>query len=94
MPRAPISFALLAASTLASLPAIASDRIDRQTETAIPRTGNLYGLGIGVLPATSGSDELRTMVLPVFRPAMPTASTSTPCVPGCGWWTPTTAACA
>lgn len=41
--------------------------IDKRTETAIPRTGNLYGLGIGVLPATSGSNELRTMVLPVIQ---------------------------
>ncbi|MDD3354326.1 MipA/OmpV family protein [Zoogloea sp.] len=52
---------------LGAHPLLASERIDRQTETAIPRTGNLYGLGIGVLPATSGSDELRTMVLPVIQ---------------------------
>ena len=27
----------------------------------------MHGLGIGVLPATSGSNELRTMVLPVIQ---------------------------
>lgn len=63
----PTRIALILAATLPTLPAIAADRIDRQTETAIPRTGNLYGLGIGVLPATSGSDELRSMVLPVIQ---------------------------
>lgn len=51
----------------ATLPALATEQIDRQTETSIPRTGNLYGLGVGVLPATSGSDQLRTKVLPVIQ---------------------------
>ena len=45
----------------------AEERIDRQTETAIPKNGNLYGLGVGVLPQTSGSKDLRTMVLPIIQ---------------------------
>lgn len=59
--------ASLAALCLPALPAFANDRIDLQTEAAIPRSGNLYGIGVGVLPATSGSDELRAMVLPVIQ---------------------------
>lgn len=59
--------AFLAALCLPALPAFANERIDLQTEAAIPRSGNLYGMGIGVLPATSGSDELRAMVLPVIQ---------------------------
>lgn len=41
--------------------------IDRQTETPIPRAQNLYGLGVGVLPKTSGADEYRAMVLPIIN---------------------------
>jgi outer membrane protein len=50
-----------------SQPALAESRIDRQTETAVPRTQNLYGIGVGVLPETSGSDEYRTMILPIIN---------------------------
>ncbi len=45
----------------------ANDRIDRETETAIPRSKNLYGLGAAVLPKTSGSDEFRVLALPVIN---------------------------
>jgi len=48
-------------------PALAESRIDRQTETAVPRTQNLYGVGLGVLPETSGSDEYRAMILPIIN---------------------------
>ncbi|BEV09239.1 MULTISPECIES: MipA/OmpV family protein [unclassified Methylophilus] len=45
----------------------AESRIDRQTETAVPRAQNLYGIGVGVLPKTSGSDEYRALVLPIIN---------------------------
>lgn len=47
--------------------ASAADQVDRQTETAIPRTANLYGLGVGFIPRASGSEELRAMVLPIVQ---------------------------
>ena len=50
-----------------SLNVQAESRIDRQTETAIPRAQNLYGLGVGVLPKTSGSDEYRVLALPIIN---------------------------
>lgn len=54
-------FALLATT------ALAEDRVDLQTEAAIPKTGNLYGLGVGFIPKTSGAKELRGMVLPIIQ---------------------------
>ena len=63
----PTSLALVGLLSLLGATSASAAAIDKQTETAIPRTGNLYGLGIGVLPATSGSNELRTMVLPVIQ---------------------------
>lgn len=45
----------------------ANDKIDRETETAIPRSKNLYGVGVAVLPKTSGSDEFRLMALPIIN---------------------------
>jgi MipA family protein len=45
----------------------ANDKIDRDTETAIPRSKNLYGIGVAVLPKTSGSDEFRLMALPIIN---------------------------
>jgi len=45
----------------------ANDKIDRDTETAIPRSRNLYGVGVAVLPKTSGSDEFRLMALPIIN---------------------------
>ena len=58
---------LTAITSLLATPLLAADRSDSQTETAIPRHGNLYGLGVGVMPKTSGSEDLRTMVLPVIQ---------------------------
>jgi outer membrane protein len=63
----PSALTLAASLSLLGTAPVGAAAIDKQTETAIPRTGNLYGLGIGVLPATSGSNELRTMVLPVIQ---------------------------
>lgn len=63
----PTSLALVGLLSLLGVTSASAAAIDKQPETAIPRTGNLYGLGIGVLPATSGSNELRTMVLPVIQ---------------------------
>lgn len=47
--------------------AFANDKIDRDTETAIPRSKNLYGIGVAVLPKTSGSDEFRVLALPIIN---------------------------
>ena len=63
----PSALTLAASLALLGISSAGAAAIDKQTDTAIPRTGNLYGLGIGVLPATSGSNELRTMVLPVIQ---------------------------
>jgi outer membrane protein len=48
-------------------PVYANDKIDRETETAIPRSQNLYGIGVALLPKTSGSDEFRMLVLPIIN---------------------------
>jgi MipA family protein len=45
----------------------AEDKIDRNTETAIPRAKNLYGIGVAIFPKTSGSDEFRVLALPVIN---------------------------
>lgn len=45
----------------------AESRIDRETETPMPRAQNLYGIGLGILPKTSGSEEYRGMVLPIIN---------------------------
>jgi len=60
-----ISFLTL--SLVLSAPAFANDKIDRETETAIPRSKNLYGIGAAVLPKTSGSDEFRVLALPIIN---------------------------
>lgn len=53
---------------LTSLSGVAAEsQLDRQTETPIPRAQNLYGIGVGVLPKTSGADEYRAMVLPIIN---------------------------
>jgi outer membrane protein len=57
---------LFAIFTLVS-PVYANDKIDRDTETPTPRSKNLYGIGIGMLPKTSGSDEFRVLVLPIIN---------------------------
>lgn len=68
-----MNFSRLSRTTLSlvmacfSATAAAESRIDRQTETAVPRAQNLYGIGIGVLPKTSGSDEYRALVLPIIN---------------------------
>lgn len=47
--------------------AYAENKIDRNTETAIPRSKNIYGFGVAVLPKTSGSDEFRAIALPIIN---------------------------
>ncbi len=47
--------------------AYAKDKIDRDTETSIPRSKNLYGIGVAILPKTSGSDEFRAIALPIIN---------------------------
>lgn len=46
---------------------LADSKIDRETETPIPRIKNLYGFGVAVLPKTSGSDEFRAIALPIIN---------------------------
>jgi outer membrane protein len=41
--------------------------IDRQTETAMPRKKNMYGIGVGMIPKTSGSKDFRAIVMPVIN---------------------------
>jgi outer membrane protein len=47
--------------------AYANNKVDRDTETSIPRSKNLYGIGVAVLPKTSGSDEFRAIALPIIN---------------------------
>lgn len=63
-------FRIACLATAIATPALqagAADQVDRQTETSIPRTTNLYGIGVGLIPRTSGSEELRAMVLPIVQ---------------------------
>lgn len=46
---------------------LAESNIDRQTETAMPRQKNMYGLGVGFIPKTSGSKDQRALILPVIN---------------------------
>lgn len=52
---------------LTQSPAWAEPNIDRQTETAMPRQKNMYGLGVGMIPKASGSKDFRALVLPVIN---------------------------
>ncbi|MPS47869.1 MipA/OmpV family protein [Methylobacillus sp.] len=57
----------LIAVALTSTNVLAEPKIDRQTETAMPRQKNMYGIGIGMIPEASGSKSFRTLVLPVIN---------------------------
>jgi len=62
------SKSVLTAILLTATTAYADDsNIDRQTETAMPRQKNMYGLGVGMIPKTSGSKDFRTIVMPVIN---------------------------
>lgn len=61
------TFSLFFLLTCLSFSSSANDKIDRDTETPIPRVKNLYGFGVAVLPKTSGSDEFRTIALPIIN---------------------------
>lgn len=50
MNRPCIRVILAATASLLASPLLAADQSDRQTETAIPRNGNLYGLGVRCQP--------------------------------------------
>jgi outer membrane protein len=56
-----MAFLLFASSTKAQSVA------EKQAQQPIPSGSNFLGLGIGAFPKTSGSNELRTMVLPVVQ---------------------------
>ncbi len=62
-----LKFISLVVSLIFVSSANANDKIDRDTETAIPRSKNLYGIGVAVLPKTSGSDEFRILALPIIN---------------------------
>jgi outer membrane protein len=47
--------------------ALAQSAAEKQAQQPIPSGSNFFGLGIGAFPKTSGSSELRTMVLPVVQ---------------------------
>lgn len=61
------SLPMLFGSLLMSSNALADPNIDRQTETAMPRQKNMYGIGVGFIPKTSGSKDFRAVVLPVIN---------------------------
>ena len=57
--------ALVSGAVLATSIAIARDA---QTEAAIPKQGgNLYGIGVAMIPETAGAKDTKTMVLPVIQ---------------------------
>ncbi len=61
------AWALVAASLLVLFPARAQSDSERQAQQPIPSARNFFGLGIGAFPQTSGSSDLRTLVLPVIQ---------------------------
>ncbi len=60
-----IGFAL--ANLLTASAVMAQSAAEKQVQQPIPSGSNFLGLGIGAFPKTSGSSELRTMVLPVVQ---------------------------
>jgi outer membrane protein len=62
-----LNVALLSVGSMLISPSYAQDKIDRATETAMPRVKNLYGIGVAMLPKTSGSDEYRAIALPIIN---------------------------
>jgi MipA family protein len=62
-----IQFISLVSGLLLTTSTFANDNIDRETETAIPRIKNLYGIGVAVLPKTSGSEDFRMLALPIIN---------------------------
>ncbi|OYY49227.1 MAG: MltA-interacting MipA [Methylophilales bacterium 28-44-11] len=63
----PIPLLTLFAGCMLTSTTFADDKIDRDTETAIPRSSNLYGIGVAVLPKTSGSEDFRVLALPIIN---------------------------
>jgi len=59
--------AILFTSLMLQQVAHAEDRIDLVTETPIPRSKNLYGVGVAVLPETSGAESYRVLALPIIN---------------------------
>ncbi len=55
------------AFTLSAPAAMAQSIAEKQAQQPIPSGTNFFGLGMGAFPKTSGSSELRTMVLPVVQ---------------------------
>lgn len=53
---------------LLAMPVVhAQSDAERQAQQPIPSARNFFGLGVGAFPRTSGSSELRTLVLPVVQ---------------------------
>lgn len=63
----PACLLILLAGLQLQVTAHAEDKIDRVTETPIPRSKNLYGIGVAVLPETSGSESYRMLALPIIN---------------------------
>lgn len=60
------SIALLT-STLCASVSIAQTMTEKQSQQPIPSASNFLGIGLGAFPKTSGSNDLRVLVLPVAQ---------------------------
>lgn len=60
-------FCMMLACLLFASGAMAQSATEKQAQQPIPSGSNFLGLGIGAFPKTSGSNDLRTMVLPVVQ---------------------------
>ncbi len=60
-------FALVVSTLLSTSLAKAQTLNEKQVQQPIPSASNFLGIGGGAFPKTSGSSELRTMLLPVVQ---------------------------
>ena len=60
-------YGMLLACLLPVSMAAAESVADKQAQQPIPSGGNFLGIGMGAIPKTSGSSDLRMMVLPVVQ---------------------------
>ncbi len=62
-----LSLCVFSAGLLAMAPVQAQSESERQAQQPIPSARNFLGIGVGAFPRTSGSSELRTLVLPAVQ---------------------------